>query len=916
MAIYHLSAQLIQRSSGRSSVAASAYRSGEKLEDQRTGLNHDYTRKSGIEHTEILAPSNSPEWVKDREKLWNEVEKSEKRKDSQLAREINIALPIELNDEQQIDLTRGFVKENFVDKGMIADIAIHGTNTENPHAHVMLTTREITSEGFGKKNREWNDKELLEQWRQNWAEHSNSALEKAGREERVDHRSLKEQGIDREAQIHMGVSVKALEEKGVKTDRGDIYRDIKETNKKLKEIKEEKVVLLGEYRKAKEDKNKSDFYWKQFNSNEKDTLLKSQSVLNKFATIENIKSGYGFIDKKINFWDGLQQKLSNKMNPYKEADNTLSNLKDTKEEYKNATMFSQERRDLKEKISELESKFKKQTDYLQKYSKYDLSTENKFEKVYGQLSEEEVKKRANYNKGSKEWTDKKELLFKAENILSENELKKLMKAYPEYDKFRNNLSQGTASAINEINRVMHKKLSLDEITKLGDKSHVINNENKRLARAEGYLKEHDNLMKISSKYEKGFGPVKRLFSNNKENEYKELQQKINTSKDNLKNCNVINREDLNNQREKLNKQIEDLPSSFRSYELKNKERELSGKSYQLYKQEEQYKKAGNIINDLKESRNKIKGISSLLHDNKEVNQKIQALEGKFIKCNVGNEKDFEKNSSAVMQDIEKKKNHILEQRKDISQNLDLSGVYDLSVRARNAAIELQNKMFINEHYNENIKELGEVVNGIANERNISSKEIDKIMKGVNDRELRTRGEANPGRDYNFDGKLGGLPTKGNRHIEISPIKLVGHNQILQGTDREGQRNNNTEIQRDGGSNKQVNSNDTRQLLEGTTGGIEKGKGNNAIRQDGNDTRSETNDRKVSTKDRTSIFSKNSNSIFSSGFKSSLSANIQDSAKLDKELLKQIEQNKADKEKDVKEDKGKGVTKSKSYDRER
>ena len=140
MAIYHFSAQVIKRSSGRSSVAASAYRAGEEIEDQTTGLNHDYTRKLGVEYTEILSPSNSPEWVNDRKTLWNEVEKIEKRKDSQLAREINVALPIELNSEQRIELTRSFVKENFVDKGMVADIAIHGINTENPHAHIMLTT--------------------------------------------------------------------------------------------------------------------------------------------------------------------------------------------------------------------------------------------------------------------------------------------------------------------------------------------------------------------------------------------------------------------------------------------------------------------------------------------------------------------------------------------------------------------------------------------------------------------------------------------------------------------------------------------------------------------------------------------------------------------------------------------------------
>ena len=141
MAIYHFSAQIISRSNGSSSVGSSAYRSGEKIEDERTGITHDYTRKKGIEHTEIIAPSNAPEWANNRAKLWNEVEKIEKSKNSQLAREINIALPKELSLEKQIELTREFVKDTFVDKGMVADISIHDNKNGNPHAHIMLTMR-------------------------------------------------------------------------------------------------------------------------------------------------------------------------------------------------------------------------------------------------------------------------------------------------------------------------------------------------------------------------------------------------------------------------------------------------------------------------------------------------------------------------------------------------------------------------------------------------------------------------------------------------------------------------------------------------------------------------------------------------------------------------------------------------------
>lgn len=125
MAIYHCAVKIISRSSGRSSVGAAAYRAGEKLENERDGRTHDYTRKDGVVHTEIMTPDNAPEWAKDREKLWNEVEKAEKSIDAQLCREVEVALPTELTPEQQKELVRDYVKDNFVDRGMIADVAIH-----------------------------------------------------------------------------------------------------------------------------------------------------------------------------------------------------------------------------------------------------------------------------------------------------------------------------------------------------------------------------------------------------------------------------------------------------------------------------------------------------------------------------------------------------------------------------------------------------------------------------------------------------------------------------------------------------------------------------------------------------------------------------------------------------------------------
>ncbi len=207
MAIYHFSAQIISRSQGRSSVAAAAYRSSEKIIDQNTGLTHDFTKKNDVLMSEILLPSGAPEWMADREKLWNAVEQTERRKDAQVAREINIALPRELTHEQNWELANAFVQHEFVDKGMVADLNFHFGHIdqeEQPHVHVMLTMREITPEGFGQKVRAWNDKALLNDWREHWAEACNCELARLGFDISIDHRTLEAQGIHLEPQSKIG----------------------------------------------------------------------------------------------------------------------------------------------------------------------------------------------------------------------------------------------------------------------------------------------------------------------------------------------------------------------------------------------------------------------------------------------------------------------------------------------------------------------------------------------------------------------------------------------------------------------------------------------------------------------------------------------------------------------------------------
>jgi Ti-type conjugative transfer relaxase TraA len=215
VAIYHLSAKIITRAKGQSVVASAAYRSAGHLHDERLDQTFDYTRKGGVEHKEILAPEGSPSWIYHRERLWNAVEKAEKRKDAQLARELEIALPVELGKDEQVELLRDFAQRHFVAKGMVVDLAVHRDNPENPHAHLLLTTREIKAEGFGAKRRDWNQKEALLEWREAWAQTANAYLARAGPDIRIDHRSLDAQGLDLVPGRKIGISLERQERGGL-----------------------------------------------------------------------------------------------------------------------------------------------------------------------------------------------------------------------------------------------------------------------------------------------------------------------------------------------------------------------------------------------------------------------------------------------------------------------------------------------------------------------------------------------------------------------------------------------------------------------------------------------------------------------------------------------------------------------------
>ena len=256
MDYFHNCMKIIGRTDGRGAVSSASYRSGERIYDHRTGLWHDYTKKRGIVHSEILLPEHAPEHYHDRAILWNSVEYVEKAKNAQLAREVEVAIPRELDREEQIRLTREYVQEQFVSRGMCADVNLHKKG-KNIHAHIMLTMRPINPDGtWGAKSSkeyvldrqgqrimldsgewksrkvsavDWNERDNAEIWREAWATTLNRELERRGLKP-VDHRSYKRQGLDKEPQQHMGPKALELERQGVQTEIGDKNRAIRERN--------------------------------------------------------------------------------------------------------------------------------------------------------------------------------------------------------------------------------------------------------------------------------------------------------------------------------------------------------------------------------------------------------------------------------------------------------------------------------------------------------------------------------------------------------------------------------------------------------------------------------------------------------------------------------------------------------------
>lgn len=406
MAIYHLSIKIISRGKNKSAVAASAYRSGEKIKNEYDGVVHDFTRKGGIAHTEILLPQNAPEEFSNRSALWNSVEKIEKSKNSQLAREIEIALPKELDREKQIELVREYVKENFVKVGMCADIALHDKNDGNPHAHILLTMRPLNEDKtWGAKSKkeyildengekvklkngnyktrkidtvDWNEQDKAEEWRKSWADITNKYLEENSIQEKVDHRSYERQGIEQIPTIHLGISASQMEKKGIVTNRGNINREIKHQNKILREIARRIKALMRWIRSLTTNKNKDNLI-----ENQEDISLQSTSPLkqNDLTDIlsnlikENADNSNINLEKYIESYQFLKEKNITSIPELKEC---ISALRDKNYKTTRAIKDTEKKTNDKVELIDQSEKYLKHRDTYKTYVKLKKSKQEDF----------------------------------------------------------------------------------------------------------------------------------------------------------------------------------------------------------------------------------------------------------------------------------------------------------------------------------------------------------------------------------------------------------------------------------------------------------------------------------------------------------------------------------------------------------
>ena len=487
LAIYHCSVKTISRGQGRSAVGAVAYRAGEKLYNSYDGITHDYTKKGGVEYSQIMLPNNAPTEYKDREKLWNAVEHAEKRINSRTAREIEVALPAELSRENQIKLIQEYVRENFVKKGMCVDFSIHDKGDGNPHAHIMLTTREVSPDGFTSKNREWDKKESLEEWRENWAIECNKSLENHDIKERIDHRSYKDQGINKEPTVHLGKAHK-LEKRGIDSERGNLNREIQELNalkSEFEQIKKEYMELQqgAQETPIEEEPDKKILPEEKEKKNPDAEIPEAISTAERKAKkMHTLKVMYVKTEIEIQRNHELREQLQKeKLQLERTADKIIgridnlntysSRIQELSEKKQGLNLFKgKEKKQLEEQIKSLEAMIKKEKEYL--YLEFDISPD----KAAGKIKDMENQYKENYSKINSQMLPTSELeQLKHELSFIELEYKKekiLLEANPDKQSVEELLKQKRSRSVgiydtmqlarveSKLNHIHRKELNL------------------------------------------------------------------------------------------------------------------------------------------------------------------------------------------------------------------------------------------------------------------------------------------------------------------------------------------------------------------------------------------------------------------------------------------------------------------------
>ena len=511
---FHFSISMISRGKSKSAVASAAYISCEKLTNEWDGVTHDYHNKKGLLHSQIYLPENIPKEFQDRSFLWNSVELNEKASNAQLARNFIIALPKELSFEENKNLITDFIQENFVSKGMIADLAIHDESNEgnnNIHAHIMTTLRPINEKGqwqakskkeylldeqgnkiLGKNGKpktrkieltDWNNKGNAEKWRESFAALCNQYLEKNNFEKRVDHRSFERQGKEEIPTIHMGASASALERKGIETDKGNINREIKKHNSLVKAIREKIAELtswINDFSKALFEK------YEQYKQTRQDEIYNKAELFNLYEYISIYNDIQGEKTKNLSYY-GQIKKGNADLKRFVKAiyylkDNNLKTIADLQE--KISTLQSKNKKisqDIKTKTARIES--------LNKCFTYaDIIKDNK--QVFEEWNSKSLFKDSFYNSHKDEIDKYKRARAILEKITGSSAIKskdwqKEIQKFEGEVELLNNQSQSIKEEYESINHIKYAvktvnedygidlSIEIDKAIKRGEKTSVI-----------------------------------------------------------------------------------------------------------------------------------------------------------------------------------------------------------------------------------------------------------------------------------------------------------------------------------------------------------------------------------------------------------------------------------------------------------